>query len=279
MKSILLIGQSNMAGRGYLHDVSPILDERIMVLKNGRWQMMDEPIHSDRSVAGVGLAASFAKLWLDDHPDETIGLIPCADGGTSMDDWAPEGILARHAITEAQFAQETSEIIGILWHQGESDSFNQQYKTYASKLKTLIGHFRNTLKIPEVPFVLGLLPDFLGKSAFGQSAVEYKEINEALQQTAEEKDNCYYVTAEGLTSNSDAIHINAISQRLFGIRYYQAFAKSEHVVHPLPEETQADILLYKQEQTKNEELYMLVAQFSKNEITYENFIKSMKELQ
>ncbi|RIM95331.1 sialate O-acetylesterase, partial [Staphylococcus shinii] len=34
-----------------------------------------------------------------------------------------------------------------------------------------------------------------------------------------------------------------------------------------------------QEQTKNEELYMLVAQFSKNEITYENFIKSMKELQ
>ncbi|MGW7900754.1 sialate O-acetylesterase [Staphylococcus shinii] len=279
MKSILLIGQSNMAGRGYLHDVSPILDERIMVLKNGRWQMMDEPIHSDRSVAGVGLAASFAKLWLDDHPDETIGLIPCADGGTSMDDWAPEGILARHAITEAQFAQETSEIIGILWHQGESDSFNQQYKTYASKLKTLIGHFRNTLKIPEVPFVLGLLPDFLGKSAFGQSAVEYKEINEALQQTAEEKDNCYYVTAEGLTSNSDAIHINAISQRLFGIRYYQAFAKSEHVVHPLPEETQADILLHKQEQTKNEELYMLVAQFSKNEITYENFIKSMKELQ
>lgn len=279
MKSILLIGQSNMAGRGYLNDVSPVLDERIMVLKNGRWQMMDEPIHSDRSVAGVGLAASFAKLWLDDHPYETIGLIPCADGGTSMDDWAPEGILARHAITEAQFAQETSEIIGILWHQGESDSFNQQYKTYASKLKTLIDHFRNTLKIPEVPFVLGLLPDFLGKSAFGQSAVEYKEINEALQQTAEEKDNCYYVTAEGLTSNPDAIHINAISQRLFGIRYYQAFAKSEHVVHPLPEETQADILLYKQEQTKNEELYMLVAQFSKNEIIYEKFIKSMKELQ
>ncbi len=49
--------------------------------------MMDEPIHSDRSVAGVGPAASFAKLWLDDHPNESIGLIPCADGGTSIDDW------------------------------------------------------------------------------------------------------------------------------------------------------------------------------------------------
>ncbi len=268
-----------MAGRGYLEDVSPILDERIMVLKNGRWQMMDEPIHSDRSVAGVGPAASFAKLWLDDHPNESIGLIPCADGGTSIDDWNPEGVLARHAITEAQFAQETSEIIGILWHQGESDSLNQQYQTYASKLSGLIDHFRTTLNIHEVPFVLGLLPDFLGKSAFGQSAIEYKEINEALQQTAEEKDNCYYVTAAGLTSNSDAIHINAVSQRRFGMRYYQAFSKCEHVIHPLSAETQADTLLYKQEHTKNEQMYMLVAQFSKNEITYEKFIEGMGELQ
>ena len=279
MKSILLIGQSNMVGRGYLEDVSPILNERIMVLKNGRWQMMDEPIHCDRSVAGVGPAASFAKLWLDDHPNESIGLIPCADGGTSIDDWNPEGVLARHAITEAQFAQETSEIIGILWHQGESDSLNQQYQTYASKLSELIDHFRTTLNVPEVPFVLGLLPDFLGESAFGQSAIEYKEINEALQQTAKEKDNCYYVTAEGLTSNSDAIHINAVSQRRFGMRYYQAFSKCDHVIHPLPAETQADTLLYKQEHTKNEQMYMLVAQFSKNEITYEKFIEGMGELQ
>ncbi|MGO3498251.1 MAG: sialate O-acetylesterase, partial [Staphylococcus equorum] len=51
MKSILLIGQSNMAGRGFIDSVKPIVDERIQVLKNGRWQMMDEPIHSDRSVA------------------------------------------------------------------------------------------------------------------------------------------------------------------------------------------------------------------------------------
>lgn len=33
MKSILLIGQSNMAGRGFIDSVKPILDERIQVLK------------------------------------------------------------------------------------------------------------------------------------------------------------------------------------------------------------------------------------------------------
>lgn len=37
MKSILLIGQSNMAGRGFTHEVPPIYNERIMMLRNGRW--------------------------------------------------------------------------------------------------------------------------------------------------------------------------------------------------------------------------------------------------
>ena len=114
MKSILLIGQSNMAGRGFLNSVKPIIDERIFVLRNGRWQMMEEPIHSDRSVAGIGPAASFAKMWLDNHPNETIGLIPCADGGTSIDDWEDNGALTRHALSEARFAMETSDLMGVL---------------------------------------------------------------------------------------------------------------------------------------------------------------------
>lgn len=42
--SFLLIGQSNMAGRGFLDEVPPIHDERIKMLRNGRWQVMAEPI-------------------------------------------------------------------------------------------------------------------------------------------------------------------------------------------------------------------------------------------
>jgi len=279
MKSILLIGQSNMAGRGYTSEVEPILDERILMLRNGRWQMMEEPIHNDRAVAGIGPAASFAKLWLDAHPNETIGLIPCADGGTSIEDWAPDGVLTRHAISEATFAQETSEIIGILWHQGESDSLNQRYQTYAEKLNTLIHHFRTTLNIPETPIVMGLLPDFLGKTAFGQNAMEYEEINAEIKRVAREQDHCYYVTAQGLTSNPDAIHIDAISQRVFGVRYYAAFSNKSNVVNPVAEESQIDTVLYKQEYTKNEKMYKLVSQFSKNEISYETFVNEMRVLQ
>lgn len=42
VKSFLMIGQSNMAGRGFIHEVPPIYNERIQMLRNGRWQMMAE---------------------------------------------------------------------------------------------------------------------------------------------------------------------------------------------------------------------------------------------
>lgn len=87
----LLIGQSNMAGRGFINDVPKITNERIHMLRNGRWQMMAEPLNYDRSVAGVGLAGSFSEAWLSKNAEDTIGLIPCAEGGSSIDEWAPDG--------------------------------------------------------------------------------------------------------------------------------------------------------------------------------------------
>jgi hypothetical protein len=86
--SFLMIGQSNMAGRGFLNDVPPIYNERIKMLRNGLFQFMEEPINYDRSIAGVGLAASFAAAWCKKNKQDEIGLIPCAEGGSSLDDWS-----------------------------------------------------------------------------------------------------------------------------------------------------------------------------------------------
>ncbi len=52
IKSFLMLGQSNMAGRGFISEVTPIYNERIQMLRNGRWQMMTEPINYDRPVSG-----------------------------------------------------------------------------------------------------------------------------------------------------------------------------------------------------------------------------------
>ena len=58
VKSFLMLGQSNMAGRGFIHEVDPIYNERIQMLRNGRWQMMTEPINYDRPVSGISLASN-----------------------------------------------------------------------------------------------------------------------------------------------------------------------------------------------------------------------------
>ena len=61
MHSILLIGQSNMAGRGFLNEAPEINTERIYTLINGRWQAMFRPINHDRRTSGTNLAESFAE--------------------------------------------------------------------------------------------------------------------------------------------------------------------------------------------------------------------------
>ena len=137
MKSVLMIGQSNMAGRGFINEVPMICNERIQMLRNGKWQMMTEPINYDRPISGVSLAGSFAAMWCMENKEEQIGLIPCAEGGSSIDDWSIEKILFKNAIIQAKFAMQNSNLIAILWHQGENDSYNGNYKTYYEKLHTI----------------------------------------------------------------------------------------------------------------------------------------------
>ena len=61
INSFLLIGQSNMAGRGELSEVEPIENKEVLVFKNGEWVTAKEPMHSDNpSLAGIGLGMSFA---------------------------------------------------------------------------------------------------------------------------------------------------------------------------------------------------------------------------
>ena len=93
--SFLLVGQSNMAGRGDLTKENAITAPDCFMLRMGRWQEMSEPINVDRAVvegavprSGANLAASFAAQ-LQKETGAKIGLIPCADGGTRISQWQP----------------------------------------------------------------------------------------------------------------------------------------------------------------------------------------------
>ena len=121
--SFLMIGQSNMAGRGFFDDAEPIdtNGDKIFVLRNGRWQVAFRPVNPDRRFSGTCLAESFAKAYSVDHPEVNVGLIPCADGGTTLEQWREGGLLFDNAVACARLAMRSSRLTGILWHQGESD--------------------------------------------------------------------------------------------------------------------------------------------------------------
>ena len=264
MKSILMIGQSNMAGRGFINEVPMICNERILMLRNAGWQMMAEPINYDRPNAGIGLAGSFAAMWCMEHEGEQIGLIPCAEGGSSLDDWAVDKNLFKNAVIQAGFAMQDSELIGILWHQGESDSYGGGYQTYYKKLQVIIESLRKELNAFEVPLIIGV------------NCTEYELVNEQLLRFAREQENSCFVTAEGLTPNPDGIHMDAVSQRRFGVRYYEAFVKREHVLKPIENEMELLERCISGPHTKREKMYLAMAEFAAGKMTDEEFGERMR---
>jgi hypothetical protein len=130
----LLIGQSNMAGRGKIEEQDKTAHPRVLKLtKENTWAPGIDPLHFDKpQIAGVGLGSSFGRTMADADPDVTIGLIPCAVGGTPLARWQKDGDLYKQAVERAKAAMKDGTLKGILWHQGENDAGREETaKTYA----------------------------------------------------------------------------------------------------------------------------------------------------
>lgn len=224
--SVLLVGQSNMAGRGFTAEVEPIVTDKIKVLRNGRWQNMYVPVNPDRPFSGVNLAESFAKRYAEEK-GVTVGLIPCADGGTRIDQWVPGGLLFDHAVYQCRLASRTSNIVAILWHQGEADCPVERYPVYEEKLFKMLSELKEQAGLGDIPVIIGGLGDFLVNCSWDSALANYNIINEALLRVSDRIPRCGFVSAKGLSSNPDNLHFNAASLREFGERYYEKFLALE----------------------------------------------------
>ena len=222
MYSFLLIGQSNMAGRGFPSEVEPIENSRLFTLKNGRWWPMYVPVNCDRVTAGTCLAESFADLCQKEY-DCDIGIIPCADGGTCLDQWMPGTAIYDHALFQAKLAMRSSTLAGVLWHQGEADCAPERYPLYEEKCIRIFEALRKDLEIEHLPFLIGGLGDFLVHCPYEPHVENYGYINAALESMAENNDYIHFVSAQGLGSNWDQLHFNSASLREFGERYFRVF--------------------------------------------------------
>lgn len=217
----LLIGQSNMAGRGAVDAQSQETSEAILMLdKNNNWVVAKDPVHFDRASAGVGPAVSFAKSMLEGKKNTQIGLIPCAWGGSPIKVWSPgakyfENFPYDEAIARAKVAMQSGVLKGILWHQGESDNDAKKSLVYLEKLKELIANFRRDLNVPNLPFIAGEIGRF--------NKEDY--INKIVNTLPSEVENTAVVSSEGLVDKGDQLHFDSSSARELGKRYAEAMKK------------------------------------------------------
>lgn len=209
-----------MAGRGELDRVPPIVDDRIQMFRGGNWQNAVEPLHDDRpDLAGVGLAMSFADELLKSEPAQIIGLIPCAVGFTKIDQWLPGTVLYRRAFNAVR--ESGQQLNGILWHQGESDSDDEELANcYRGRFVELVQTLRRDLDMPGLPVISGELGDFINT---GIGYPFSRQVSAVLHDLTATLSNYAFVSAAGLSATADGLHFNAPSLREFGRRYAQAY--------------------------------------------------------
>lgn len=217
----LLVGQSNMAGRGKVDALSTPENPRLLMFnKNNEWELAKDPLHFDKpDVAGVGPGLAFGLKMLDytHNKDVRIGLIPCAVGGTAIDMWQPgkdayDGKYHPYddTIIRLREAMKYGVVKGIIWHQGEGDSNEAQSKVYMEKLEKLIQRFRDEINDPDLPFVAGELGYYRKNSFY---------INEVIKNLPEKVSMTAVADAEGLSHKGDGTHLDSESSRILGERY------------------------------------------------------------
>lgn len=105
------------------------------------------------------MAFANAIIEFDTGPNEPVGLVPCAVGGTAIKEWEKGSTLYEEMVRRAKEAlggddEERGEIRAVLWFQGESDTlFDESAEAYKENMERLITNVRSDLNSPSLPFI------------------------------------------------------------------------------------------------------------------------------
>ncbi|MBB3205678.1 hypothetical protein FHS27_001482 [Rhodopirellula rubra] len=230
----VLAGQSNMAGRGEVTDADRQPHDRVfMWTEDQQWVPAIDPMHFDKpKIAGVGPGRSFGISLANSHPDISIGLIPCAVGGSPIECWLPGGFhesTKTHpyddAVKRIHAAAKHGTIKGILWHQGEGDSTPKRSQQYKTNLLDVLNGLRAECGSDPVVLIgqLGQFPE----RPWNDSR---RRVNWAHRQVALELPHAAFVSSDGLTPKPDNTHFNRFSAVLFGYKYAEAYHNLQNAI-------------------------------------------------
>ena len=238
----LLMGQSNMAGGIKGEHLLPEDKEPVPHIvyiptpatRNFNWRPAAHPLHvRPRRPQSFGLGLPFAQAYIKHHPGVNVGLIPVAYGGHSIDLLNKGSKVYEDAMSKARFAAQQAVIKGVLWHQGEADTVNdERANAYEAKLHRLIADIRNDLQIEDLPFIVGDLGELYGIGEHGDVATpdkvaRIKRVRAALRDVPKKVKNIGFVETTGLTYSdaSKCTHFDRASYIVLGQRYCEAYAR------------------------------------------------------
>ncbi|MEQ8552587.1 MAG: sialate O-acetylesterase [Cyclobacteriaceae bacterium] len=237
----LAFGQSNMQGHTMFEPRDTTVNERFQVLsavdcpdkgrKMGEWYTAKPPLC--RCWSGLTPADYFGRVLVDNLPDSIrIGVINVAVGGckielfdeenyqTYMED-APDWLINMakdyngnpygRLVEMATIAQKSGVIKGMLLHQGESNTGDQEWP---EKVKGVYENLRSDLNLQaeNVPLLAG---EVVGAEQGGKCA-SMNEIIATLPQTIP---NSNVISSDDCEAIDDGLHFSAAGYRELGTRY------------------------------------------------------------
>ncbi len=223
----LLIGQSNMAGRGIFekNDTIEAIDGVWLLNADGEPEPAVAPlnkystIRKELSLQGFNPGSEFGSL-MHASTGRPVLLVVNARGGSHIAEWQPDNTNGyfNEAVRRTLQAMRYGQLKGILWNQGETD-VERKTLDYPEQFNNMISNLRHELDAEDVPVVMSQV----GRWNWAPNE-DIKRFNDTIvPNTVKLVPNSSYISSEGLErrfkNKERDPHYSRSSQIEIGRRY------------------------------------------------------------
>lgn len=200
----------------------------------GAWELAREPLDdatgqvysvSIDNTAGVSPGLSFGDALYAAYSDRDIGLVPCAKGGSSIQEWQldrskpQEDTLYGSCLLRIRAAQERGRVMGFLFYQGEADTTRfAKADRWGESFLRMVDDLRADLGDAGLPVIFAQLATVLPPDADHRPAWDHLKTLQA----GITKDRVAMVRTDDLPLMGDGLHLSAESEVELGRRFAQA---------------------------------------------------------